>query len=89
MADLFKLRQIVRKSDCKVNFLQGKGFPFLWKRVLKNSGFLVGIMAFLLCIFVLSNMVWGIEVQNAKPETEHMIRKELDRMGVKIGKAPI
>ena len=31
-------------------------------------------------------MVWGIEVQDAKPETEHTIRKELDKMGVKIGK---
>lgn len=86
VADLFKLRQIVRKSDCKVTFLQGKGLPFLWKRVLKNSGFLVGIVAFLLCIFLLSNMIWRIEVHNAKPETEYMIRKELDRMGVKIGK---
>ncbi len=85
VGDLFKLRQIVRKSDCKVTFLQGKGLPFIWKRVLKNSGFLVGIVAFLLCIFVLSNMIWGIEIHNAKPETEHMIRKELDRMGVKIG----
>lgn len=86
LADLFKLRQIVRKSDCKVTFLRGNGLPFLWKRVLKNSGFLVGIIAFLLCIFILSNMVWGIQVHNAKPETEYMIRKELDRMGVKIGK---
>lgn len=86
LADLFKLRQIVRKSECKVTFLKGKGFPFLWKRVLKNSGFLVGIVAFLLCIFVLSNMVWGIEIHNAKPETEHLIRKELRRMGVEIGK---
>ena len=86
VADLYKFRQIVRKSDCKVTFLQGKGLPFLWKRMLKNSGFLVGIMAFLLCIFVLSNMVWRIEVHNAKPETEHMIRKELNQMGVQIGK---
>lgn len=84
--DIYKLRQIMRKSDCKVTFIRGNGMPFLWKRVLKNSGFLVGIVAFLLCIFFLSNMVWGIEVHNAKPETEHMIRKELDRMGVKIGK---
>ena len=53
---------------------------------MKNSGFLVGIVAFLLCLFVLSNMVWEIEVHNAKPDTEYMIRKELNRMGVKIGK---
>lgn len=86
IADISKLRQIVRKSDCKVSFIQGKGIPFLWKRTLRNSGFLVGIFAFLFCIFILSNMVWGIEIHNAKPETEHRIRKELDRMGVKVGK---
>ncbi|AMM93912.1 sporulation protein YqfD [Peribacillus simplex] len=84
--DIPKLRQVMRKSDCKVKFMQGKGVPFLMKRVMKNSGFLVGLIAFLLCIFVLSNMVWGIEVQDAKPATEHAIRKELDKMGVKIGK---
>ncbi|MED3910279.1 sporulation protein YqfD [Peribacillus simplex] len=84
--DIPKLRQVMRKSDCKVKFMQGKGFPFLMKRVMKNSGFLAGMIAFLLCIFVLSNMVWGIEVQDAKPATEHAIRKELDKMGVKIGK---
>jgi len=86
ISDIPKLRQIVRKSDCKVTFLHGKGVPFLWKRVLKNSGFLVGLFAFLFSIFILSNMVWGIEVHNAKPETEHAIRKELERMGVKVGK---
>ncbi|AOH55754.1 sporulation protein YqfD [Peribacillus muralis] len=84
--DIPKLRQVMRKSDCKVSFMQGRGFPFLVKRVMKNSGFLVGLIAFLLCIFVLSNMVWGIEVKDAKPATEHAIRKELDKMGVKIGK---
>ncbi|MFF2286252.1 sporulation protein YqfD [Peribacillus butanolivorans] len=84
--DIPKLRQVMRKSDCKVKFMQGKGVPFLLKRVMKNSGFLAGLIAFLLCIFVLSNMVWGIDVQDAKPATEHAIRKELDKMGVKIGK---
>ena len=28
VADLFKFRQIVRKSDCKVTFLQGKVYRF-------------------------------------------------------------
>lgn len=81
-----KLRETVRDSDCKVTFINGKGGPFLLKRLLKNSGFLAGSLAFLVCIFVLSNMVWGIQVHNAKPETEYAIRKELDNMGIKIGK---
>lgn len=86
ISDISKLRQIIRKSDCKVTFVKGTGLPFLWKRTLKNSGFLVGLFAFLCCIFILSNMVWGIEIKNAKPATEHKIRKELDQMGVKIGR---
>src|SRR6476620_3093186 len=46
--DIPKLRQVMRKSDCKVKFMQGKGVPFLLKRVMKNSGFLAGLIAFLL-----------------------------------------
>ncbi|WP_110926909.1 sporulation protein YqfD [Bacillus massiliglaciei] len=86
LREITRLRQTVRKSDCKIEFIRGEGLPFLWKRVLKNSGFLVGFAAFILCIFVLSNMVWGIKIHEAEPETEHAIRKELDSMGVKIGK---
>ncbi|WP_374721694.1 sporulation protein YqfD [Peribacillus tepidiphilus] len=84
--DVRKLRVIMRKSDCKITFLERKGAPFLLKRLLKNSGFLAGMFAFLACLFVLSNMVWGIEIKGAKPETEYRIKKELDHMGVKIGK---
>lgn len=86
LSDVKRLRRVIRKSDCKVTFKLGKGAPFLWKRVWKNSGFLIGLFAFLICIFVLSNMVWGIEIHNAKPATEHAIRKELDAMGVQKGK---
>jgi similar to stage IV sporulation protein len=80
------LRKLVRTSDCKVTFIQGRGAPFLVKRMFKNSGFLAGSIAFLICIFILSNMIWKIEVHNAKPSTEYDIRKELNNMGVKIGK---
>ncbi|MFL6557830.1 MAG: sporulation protein YqfD, partial [Bacillus sp. (in: firmicutes)] len=41
---------------------------------------------FLLILMFLSNVIWGIEIKGAKPATEYQIRKELDKMGVKIGK---
>ncbi|MBM7691806.1 hypothetical protein JOC77_001216 [Peribacillus deserti] len=86
LRDLHNFRKAVRNSECKLSLLEGRGGPFLFKRLLKNSGFLAGFLAFLTLIFLLSNMVWGIEVKGAKPETEHLIRKELDKMGVQIGK---
>ncbi|MEH6941209.1 sporulation protein YqfD [Bacillus sp. JJ722] len=81
-----KMRVIIRKYDCKAAFLKRSGAPFLWRRLLFNSGFLIGFFLFLTCLFLLSNVVWGIEITGAKPETEHKIRQQLTKMGVETGK---
>lgn len=86
LRDALNIRQFARKSECTITFLQRSGMPFLFKRMLKNSGFLAGAAIFLLIILFLSNVIWGIEIKGAKPATEYQIRKELDKMGVKIGK---
>ncbi len=84
--DVKKLRAAARKRDCKIEFLKRTGLPFLFKRFLKNSGFILGSLLFLITVLLLSNMVWGIEVKGADPATEHKIRKELNTIGVKKGK---
>lgn len=56
------------------------------KRLWKNSGFIIGILLFFILIIYLSNTIWGIEIKGASPATEHQIRKELNQMGIKIGK---
>jgi similar to stage IV sporulation protein len=86
LRDAKNIRIYARKSDCSIRFLQRSGVPFLFKRLLKNSGFMIGAAIFLFIIFFLSNVIWGIEIKGAKPATEYKIRKELDKMGVKIGK---
>ncbi len=86
LEDVRKIRPFVRKSDCHVSFLRRSGVPFLLTRLVKNSGFFLGAGIFLFLIMLLSNVIWGIEIKGAKPATEYQIRKELDKMGVKIGK---
>jgi similar to stage IV sporulation protein len=86
LQDLHKLRHQARKFDCRISFLSGQGMPFLWKRALKNAGFLTGLILFFIVITLLSNVVWGINIKGASPQTEHQIRKELDKMGIQIGK---
>jgi similar to stage IV sporulation protein len=86
LRDALNIRHYARKSECKITFLQRSGLPFLIKRLLKNSGFLAGAAVFFLIILLLSNVIWGIEIKGAMPATEYQIRKELDKMGVKIGK---
>jgi similar to stage IV sporulation protein len=86
LEDVHNFRRAVRSSECKVTFLKGQGGPFILKRAMKNSGFLLGGLSFLIIVMLLSNMVWGIEIKGAAPETEHTIRKELTSMGVTTGK---
>lgn len=86
LRDAKNIRHYARKSDCSISFLRRSGMPFLIKRLFKNSGFLLGAGMFLLILLFLSNVIWGIEIKGAKPETEYQIRKELDKMGVKVGK---
>jgi similar to stage IV sporulation protein len=86
LRDALKIRRYARKSECSVSFLQRSGVPFLTRRLLKNSGFLAGALLFGLILLFLSNLVWGIEIKGAKPVTEYKIRKELDKIGVKVGK---
>lgn len=89
LRDAMKIRQYARGKECSVSFTKRSGVPFVFKRLLKNSGFVLGAAFFLFIILVLSNMIWGIEIKGAKPATEYQIRKELDKMGVKIGKVQL
>ncbi|WP_079509794.1 sporulation protein YqfD [Mesobacillus jeotgali] len=86
LQDVNKLRVPARESNCKIRFLERAGGPFFLKKLWTNSGFLAGAILFIVLIMILSNMVWGIEIKGASPATEHQIRKELDRMGIGVGK---
>ncbi|MGM7684466.1 sporulation protein YqfD [Cytobacillus sp. Hm23] len=86
LKDVSKVRRVVRTFDCKLFFIQKVGLPFLMKKVLTNSGFLLGLLLFFVIMILLSNIVWQIEIDGAQPQTEHQIYQHLDEMGVKKGK---
>ncbi len=86
LKDIKKIRSIVRKNKCKLRFIGRKGLPFLIHKALYNSGFVIGAISFFIIVTLLSNMVWGIKVEGAKPETEHLIIQELKKLGVEKGK---
>jgi similar to stage IV sporulation protein len=86
LKDAKKIRIFVKGSGCRVDFMQREGAPFLLNRLFHNSGLLVGGILFVFVILLLSNMVWGINVKGADPATEYKIYKELDKMGIKVGK---
>ncbi|WP_203361710.1 sporulation protein YqfD [Bacillus sp. REN10] len=80
------LRKCARDFEGKVFFLKGEGLPFLLKRMLKSSGFIIGMVAFFVLVLLLSNVVWRIDINGASPEMEHKIRQELGRIGIQKGR---
>ncbi|ALC81667.1 MULTISPECIES: sporulation protein YqfD [Bacillus] len=86
LSDVYALRRAIRNFECKCSFTKRKGLPFLIRKSMRNSGFAIGFFGFFLILFLLSNMVWSIHITGAKPETEHEIRKQLNEIGIKIGR---
>lgn len=86
LEDVPALRKAARNSGCKISFLERKGGPFLGMKLRKYSGLVVGLVLFFFITFILSNMVWGIQIKGASPAVEHQITKELARMNIKVGK---
>jgi similar to stage IV sporulation protein len=83
--DVLYIRPLLRESDCKIRFIEKKGLPFLLKKIWSRSGLVIGIFFFLSVLFFLSNIIWNIEIEGAKPETEYKIEKALKDMGLKKG----
>nr|WP_276562571.1 sporulation protein YqfD [Bacillus sonorensis] len=86
LSDVHAFRRVIRHFDCKCRFTKRKGFPFMLQKSKRNSGFTLGIAAFFVLMFILSNMLWKIDISGAQPETEHQIRQQLDQIGVKKGR---
>ncbi len=83
--DVQKLRQHARGKRLKFHFTKRIGFPFVLQRWRLNSGLIAGVLLFAVLIFVLSNIVWKIQIDGASVKTEHLIRRELDKLDVKVG----
>lgn len=86
LEDVKRIRPIVRETKVKVSFIERKGMPFLVKRAISRSGFVVGLVSFIIILFILSNMVWSIKIEGATPKVEHEINQAIENLGIKKGK---
>ncbi|MDQ0254356.1 hypothetical protein J2S74_001731 [Evansella vedderi] len=79
------LRKLARASDCKISFIDRRGMPFFMQKLWRRNGLLFGAFAFVVSIFILSNMVWGVQIEGASPKVEHELRQAVMELGVKTG----
>jgi similar to stage IV sporulation protein len=87
LKDFFQLRTLLKETGCQVHIEKRVGLPFLLQKTKKRMGLAGGIVSFCLLFYVLSMMIWTVEIDGISvPEKEHYIRQELAKLDVKPGK---
>ncbi|WP_050180917.1 sporulation protein YqfD [Domibacillus robiginosus] len=85
LEDLGKLRQEARHFKGKVRFKERTGLPFLKKRIMRFTPFLLTSICFFILMILLSAMIIRIDIQGADAELERDIRTFLKKEGVREG----
>ena len=63
VADFRKIRPAARKTKTKVRIVKRYGLPFFFWRSRKRKAFFLGMVLFLLLIYLLSLRIWNIHVE--------------------------
>lgn len=81
-----KIRDIAKKTKCKITITSKKGIPFIFKKYKKRKIFLLMMCIIGGLLFVLSQFVWNIEVKiTGDTLNEDEIINSLNENGLYIG----
>jgi len=79
------LEELSQEYAIEPIILETWGLPVWGKRLKRNIGLLIGGVLGLFILFLLSNMIWQVEIAGASPELEYKLEKQLRVLGVRVG----
>ncbi|WP_424766229.1 sporulation protein YqfD [Paenibacillus sp. sgz302251] len=82
ISDFFQLRTYLKETGCRVHVSKRQGLPFWLVKVEKRKFFAAGIMLFFALIFMLSSLVWSVEVEGNVKLSEDQIRAVAKQEGL-------
>lgn len=83
--DFYSLKTIMRGSGIKLHITEKRGLPFLIYRHKKRPGIIVGIIAFMVILELLSSFIWIIDIEGNKNISDDKIINACSSIGIKIG----
>lgn len=81
-----ELRQICKKTKCKMKIEGKKGLPFTIKKYKKRKVFILFLILIIVGIITLSRFIWNIEVTGNETINTEEILALVDQEGLSIGK---
>lgn len=82
VSDYFGLRPFLKETGCRAHVTKRWGLPFWLVKAERRKLFAGGIVLFFAIIFMLSSLVWNIEVQGNVKLTEDQIRLAAKQEGL-------
>lgn len=81
--DYLRLRPLLKETGCRSRLLSRQGMPFLLVRMRKRVGFTIGFFLFFLSLYMLSSLIWRVEIIGTEriPPTE--VRQAAQEIGIK------
>ncbi len=83
--DFKKLKNIARKTNCKIKINKKKGIPFILHRYKKRKIFAIFLIIIAFAIYTSSKYVWNIEVQVEDNLQIEQIEEDLADLGLRKG----
>ena len=80
--DYKKYEDIIKET--KMEAINKKGFAFNLGKLKVRKGFIVGLFILLICLYVLSSLVWNVEVIGTNNITAKNIVKALEQNNIKM-----
>ncbi|EGO63319.1 sporulation protein YqfD [Acetonema longum] len=85
LPDFFRIRPLVKKSQCRIRVLGYRGLPFLMKRIKRRKMMVVGFVLFLTVLQILTSYIWFIDITGVKTVSREALQNVLTTNGLRIG----
>ncbi|WP_126427742.1 sporulation protein YqfD [Brevibacillus marinus] len=83
VSDYLRLRPLLRETGCRSHLLSRQGMPFLLVRLRQRAGFTVGFFLFFLSLYMLSSLIWSVEVIGTETIWPEEVRQAAQKIGIK------
>jgi similar to stage IV sporulation protein len=85
LEDFFLLKPLLRETNCRIHIISKQGLPFLLTKIRKRHAFLVGFAVFVMMLYLLSSMIWTVEVKGTEQIADYEVKELAAQLGIKQG----
>lgn len=82
LSDVFRLRPLLRQTGCRMHVVERQGLPFFLVRMERRKFFAAGLLLFVLGMYLLSSIVWSVQVTGTDKIPKHEVLEAAKKHGI-------